>query len=129
MKIRSNSGYTLLEVILVLLLLTIAAVVVIPSLSTPRLDDAASVGAVIRHTREAAVRRGEMVRLHIGRSGLWQATAGSNPETLMAGRIQSASGGAIDLVFSPLGSCGAAPEGRPLVAGEVDPLTCEVPSR
>jgi prepilin-type N-terminal cleavage/methylation domain-containing protein len=128
MNLRTYSGYTLLEVIVVLILLTIAAGLVIPSLHTPRLDDPASMAAVIKRAREAAVRRGELVQLHIGRSGSWQATAGGNSEILMTGLLRGNSEGTIDLLFSPLGSCGAAPEAIQPNAVSVDPLTCEVQS-
>ena len=129
MIVHRSSGYTLLEVIVVLVLLTIAAAVVAPSLYPPRLNDPASLGSVIGRGREAAVRRGELVRLHIGGTGFWQLSAGSTPETLMAGRLQGTTEGSIDLVFSPLGSCGAAPEVPPQIAAEIDPLTCEMRSR
>ena len=125
-RVRTG-GYTLLEVIVVLILLSIAAAVVAPSLLSPSPDQASSLRAIISNAREAAVRRGEMVRLHIDRSGAWQAIAeGSAPgERLMVGQL-SDTRGAADLLFSPLGTCAPSPE--TLVApafAEFDPLTCE----
>lgn len=129
MNLYRNSGYTLLEMIVVLVLLTIAAAVVAPSLHLPGTNDPASLKAVIGKTRETAVRRGELVRLHIAPSGVWQANAGTTPETLMAGRLNGTMERSIDLVFSPVGSCGATPETTSQATEEIDPLTCEVRTR
>jgi prepilin-type N-terminal cleavage/methylation domain-containing protein len=128
---RARRGYTLVELVVVLILLTIAAAIVAPSLVLPRPDDASSFRSVIRSTRESAVRRAQTVRLHIHPSGAWQASAGPPPgtEILMSGRLTDARG-SIDLLFSPLGTCGPAPEDPPLETySSLDPLTCEVRSR
>jgi prepilin-type N-terminal cleavage/methylation domain-containing protein len=124
-------GYTLVEVIVVLVLLGVAATVVAPSLRSPRPEQSSSLRAVIGNAREAAVRRGEMVRLRIERSGAWHASAGSAPQTelLMSGRL-SDTGELVDLILSPLGSCAQAPEALPAQAlAAFDPLTCEIRSR
>lgn len=122
-------GYTLLEVIVVLVLLAVAATVVAPSLLAPRLKQhSSSVLAVVGIAREAAVRRGELVRLQVDRSGAWRASAGAPPngELLMSGRLSNPRGSTADIVFSPLGTCAPTPESIPseeLVG--IDPLTCE----
>lgn len=124
-------GYTLLEVIVVLVLLAVAAAVVTPSLLPPRPNQSSSLRTVVGTAREAAVRRGELVRLRIDRSGSWQAIAESSPRTefLMSGRIPD-TGGTVDLLFSPLGTCAPTPEALPAQAlAGLDPLTCEVRSR
>jgi len=104
---------------------------VAPSLLRPFRDQPSSLQTVVGTAREAAVRRAEMVRLHVDRSGAWQASAGISPTTeiLMSGRL-SDTRGSLDLLFSPLGTCGPSPEAAPPEAlGTFDPLTCEPRSR
>jgi prepilin-type N-terminal cleavage/methylation domain-containing protein len=122
-------GYTLLEVLVVLVLLAVAATVVAPSLLAPRLArQSSSVLALVGSMRETAVRRGGMVRLRIDRSGDWQAFSGTpaDREVLMSGRFSGPGNTAADIVFSPLGSCAPTPESVPPkeLAG-FDLLTCE----
>jgi prepilin-type N-terminal cleavage/methylation domain-containing protein len=124
-------GYTLLEVIVVLVLLAVAATVVAPSLLPPRPEQSSSLRALMGTAREAAVRRGEMVHLRIGQSGAWRASAGSSAQTepLMSGRLADSTE-AVDLLFSPLGTCALAPEAiRAQTLAALDPLTCEVRSK
>jgi prepilin-type N-terminal cleavage/methylation domain-containing protein len=128
-RMSVKTGYTLIEVIVVLVLLTIAAAVVAPSLLAPATDGAGPLVKVVATAREAAVRRGELLRLHVGRSGIWQVTPASGGETLMTGRLPSMGDGTVDLLFSPLGSCGVPPEATLKTGGEIDPLTCEVRTR
>jgi prepilin-type N-terminal cleavage/methylation domain-containing protein len=122
-----RGGYTLLEVIVVLVLLTIAAAVVAPSLLGSRPEGLSSLEAVLERARESAVRRGELVRLRIDRSGAWQAVAGTGGQTelLMSGGLAEPEASPIDLIFSPLGTCAPAPESIPVQAlVGLDPLTC-----
>jgi prepilin-type N-terminal cleavage/methylation domain-containing protein len=127
LSIRHSRGYTLIEMIVVLLLLTIAATVVAPSFILPRHDASSSLLDIVQSGRAAAVRRGELVHLHIAGSGEWQLTAGGT--VLSSGRVADTRGSA-DLLFSPLGSCGSVPEDPvPEALANFDPLTCEPPSR
>jgi prepilin-type N-terminal cleavage/methylation domain-containing protein len=126
---KPQSGYTLVEVVVVLVLLAVAATVVAPSLLAPRpLQRSSPFVAVVRAVRETAVRRGEMVRLRIDRSGAWQALTGvpADSEVLLSGRLSTPGHSSADIVFSPLGTCGSSPESSPSegFAG-IDPLTCQ----
>ncbi|MEO6055408.1 MAG: prepilin-type N-terminal cleavage/methylation domain-containing protein [Gemmatimonadales bacterium] len=126
------AGFTLLEVVVVLILLGIASAVVAPSLlvrPSPASAEA-MMQALVRNAREAAIRRGEMVRLTVHRSGEWQATAGTPPtrELLMSGRLTRPPVLPADLLFSPLGTCAPSIQsdgGAPF--GAFDSLTCESP--
>jgi prepilin-type N-terminal cleavage/methylation domain-containing protein len=127
MQQARTDGYTLIEVIVVLVILTIAAAIVAPSLLVPHRNESSSLTAVIAQVHIAAVRRAEMVRLRIDRSGAWQATAhlSGSPELLMSGQLPDGSGGT-DLLFSPLGTCAPSAEtGTPPAFVSFDPLTCE----
>ena len=132
MRVTRCAGYTLIELLVVLILVAIAAGVVAPSLLFTPADRATSLRAVIAQGREAALRRGEMVRLHLDRSGTWQlaAAGGSDVAVLLTGRITDRAVPATDLLFSPLGTCAPTPENLPLPVGlALDPLTCEMVSR
>lgn len=124
-----QSGYTLIEVTVVLVLLTVAATVVAPSLFVPAPQESSPLHALVREVRAVSVRRGEVVRLRIDRSGAWQALPGDPlaTEPLGAGWLPDQMAEAIELVFSPLGTCGfgAANDPRRSFDG-LDPLTCEV---
>ncbi len=114
--------------IVVLILLAVAAGVVAPSLLSSPPEEPSALRALIAGAREAAIRRGEIVRLRIDGSGAWQAVAGapSRSEVLLSGRLAEPPGGISDILFSPLGTCAPGVESEPaaeLLAG-FDPLTC-----
>jgi prepilin-type N-terminal cleavage/methylation domain-containing protein len=121
-----SRGYTLLEVIVVLVLLTLAASVVAPVFVAPRDPAAAAVG-VIGRARALAIRRAEALELRIEPSGAWRldGVASAQAGALVTGTISPAPRVAITLLFSPLGSC--APDAVTTVAPlmRLDPLTCE----
>jgi prepilin-type N-terminal cleavage/methylation domain-containing protein len=130
MYLSRRTGYTLIEVIMVLIVLTIAAAVVAPSLLSPA--PRSSLKEVVGSARDAAVRRGEMVRLRVDRVGLWQATVetGGQTELLISGRVLDATGTTMDLLFSPLGTCAPPPESIPAQSlAAFDPLTCQPRSK
>jgi prepilin-type N-terminal cleavage/methylation domain-containing protein len=132
MSLARHEGYTLVELIVVLILLTIAAAVVAPSFRSPGPKDSSAFPTVIGSAREAAIRRGEMVRLHIDRFGAWQASAGTDGQTefLMAGSLSDLQPSSTDFLFSAFGTCALAIESSPSEAlATLDPLTCEMRSR
>jgi len=123
-----RAGYTLVEVIVVLILLALAASAVALSLPSFRPEQSSALRALVGSAREASVRRGEMVRLRIDRSGAWQIVAGTPPgsEVRMSGRLADPPSNATDLIFSPLGTCAPPVEDNPVETfGDYDPLTCE----
>lgn len=125
---KVQSGFTMVEVIVVLVLLTLAAAVVAPSLLSSHSEVSSELPRLMRSAREAAIRRGETVHLRIDQSGAWQVVAGPTPpgEILLAGQLSSLPGGPTHLVFSPLGTCGPAVESEPLAPlAAINPLTCE----
>lgn len=117
-----------MEVIVVLILLTVAATLVAPSLLSSRPEPASQVRMLVKYAREASVRRGEMLHLRIERSGSWQAVVGLHPgsEVLMSGRLAHPLSTRVELVFSPLGTCAPPAESGPIDAlPAYDPLTCQ----
>jgi prepilin-type N-terminal cleavage/methylation domain-containing protein len=127
---RHRSGFTLLEIVVVLILMGLLAVLVAPTL-LPRHHDQNALNALLGSAREVAARRGEVVYVHIDPTGQWRMEAGANPSrgTLATGRVQPSLAASVTLIVSPLGSCGfdlrsAAAAG----AVALDPLTCEIRS-
>lgn len=122
-------GFTLIEMLVVLVLLALAAGLVAPALF-PRGNDPKAFATLVGLARDAAVRRGEVMYLRMERSGVWRITGEASAVSghLAAGRMSLAPlDAAFTLVISPLGSCAfdvqSTAAARVLV---LDPLTCEV---
>jgi len=117
-----RKGFTLVEMLVVLVLLGLAAALVAPAFITTPAKQTAELVELIGATRDAAVRRGEMVSLHVVRSGAWQV------EGVATGKLATPLAAApFTLVVSPIGSC--AFDVRSDAAAQainLDPLTCEV---
>ena len=71
-------GFTLIELIVVLAILSLAAAVTLPALLRPR-SGTTPVQTVIESARDAAARRGETVYLRIDPSGTWRMEGGGSP--------------------------------------------------
>jgi prepilin-type N-terminal cleavage/methylation domain-containing protein len=124
---RRRSGFTLVEILVVLILMALATALVAPALLPPRRERSA-LGALLGSARETAARRGEVVYLHIAPTGEWRIEGGANPleGTLATGRVQSFASAPVTLVVSPLGSCAFdVRSGAAAAVVELEPLTCE----
>jgi type II secretion system protein H len=125
-----RSGFTLIEMLVVLILMGLAAALVLPALLPPHHDDSA-LKALLGSAREAAARRGEVVSLQIDATGQWRMAAAANPleGTFGTGSVQPFLTSSVTLLVSPLGSC-AFDLRSAAAAGAValDPLTCEIRS-
>ena len=124
-----RKGFTLVEMLVVLILLGLAAALVAPALLPARHNDTSQFAALIAAARDAALRRGEVMWLRVERSGSWRldGDASTAQGAVAMGRLDATPSGGFTLVISPLGSCAfdvrsdAAAQRIPL-----DPLTCEV---
>jgi prepilin-type N-terminal cleavage/methylation domain-containing protein len=128
-RCSASGGYTLLELVVVLILLGVVAAVVATGLAALRADPAPELRLVIGNARDAAIRRGETIHLRVDRSGAWRMAAGApeRSKLLMSGRLHAPVRAASDLVFSPLGTCASPAESLPPAPNlEIDPLTCQV---
>jgi prepilin-type N-terminal cleavage/methylation domain-containing protein len=125
---RHRSGFTLIEMLVVLILMGLVAVLVVPALF-PRHHDQSALNALLVSAREVAARRGEVVYVHIDPTGEWRMEAGANPRQgpLATGRVEPFFTAAVTLMVSPLGSCGFDVRSAAAVGADVlDPLTCEM---
>lgn len=121
-----SKGYTLVELIVVLVLLAMAAMLVAPAVL--HRDGAGVLASLIGQARATAIARAEAVALRIERSGAWRldGLASSEAGAIALGRLPSPPATALTLIFSPLGTC--APDIETGAAAEplrLDPLTCE----
>ncbi len=120
-------GFSLIELVVVLIVLALAAALAVPALTRradPRRSELAS---LLLLSREAAARRGETVHLDIAPSGAWTITgaASGSDGPIRAGRVDSFPGLPLTLIVSPVGSCGF--DARSAKAASVirlDPLSC-----
>lgn len=104
---RTPRGVTLLELLVVLVLLGIAAAVVAPVLRVPpRADAGDTLQRVVADARALAVRRAESLVLDVAPDGAW--TLATRDAALVAqGRVEAAATSSIParLVVTALGAC------------------------
>lgn len=123
-----RGGFTLVEVIVVLLLLGLAAALAAPVFMAPQQDEAA-LATLVRSVRQLAERRGETLYLDMGREGRWSVVGSSSQEEggLMEGELEDYEGPAFRLVLSPIGTCALDVRSSPAASAlPVHPLTCEL---
>jgi prepilin-type N-terminal cleavage/methylation domain-containing protein len=125
----TRRGFTLLEVIVVLVVMGLTAALVAPALLPPK-EPSASLQGVIRHTQNLALRRAETILLEVSSEGRWHTigTSSAQDGPLSNGVLnEDAPPSDLALSVAPSGSCawrldpGAARPRPPL-----DPLTCRV---
>jgi prepilin-type N-terminal cleavage/methylation domain-containing protein len=122
-------GFTLVEIVVVLILLALAAGLVVPALIIREEADRSPLAQIISGSSELAARRGEIVHLRVAADGAWQVEGAASVEqgVLASGRLAGFDGPAFTLVISPIGTCGF--DVRSSAAARVlliDPLTCQL---
>jgi prepilin-type N-terminal cleavage/methylation domain-containing protein len=127
---RRSSGYTLLELIVVVALMGLAAALVLPILR-PRGPSESAMQAIVTTARQAAAQRGEIIYVRFEPTGEWHMEGGGSTleGDVMGGRIHAIAQVPLTLIVSPTGSC--AFDVRSAAAGaarlvKLDPLTCQI---
>jgi prepilin-type N-terminal cleavage/methylation domain-containing protein len=110
-----RDGFTLVELLVVLVLIGLAFVLVAPSVITQSRGGQPEIQRVIDGARRLALQRAEALTLSIDASGEWRILAGAaldgNP--LRAGVLEAPDGGFLRVRISALGAC--------VLAGAVPP--------
>ncbi|UCF18610.1 MAG: prepilin-type N-terminal cleavage/methylation domain-containing protein [Gemmatimonadota bacterium] len=128
-SMRSRSGFTLVEVVVVLILLGLAAGLVAPAIIFRDDRGESQLAQLIGGAQDLSARRGEIMHLRVDAGGEWRIEgAASLEEGLIArGRIDDFQGPPFTLVVSPIGTCGFDVRStEAALAFPVDPLTCEL---
>lgn len=132
LTVEERSGFTLIEVLVVLILLAVAAGLVAPALRPPPRPDESGFAALVRRARLTAARRGETIYLGLSQTGAWRidGAASLTEGALATGTVPDYGGPAATLVVSPIGTCAFdlhSTAAARVVA--IDALTCEVLDR
>ena len=126
---RYRRGFTLIEILVVLVLLGMAAALAAPALRSV-LPTRRGLSSLVPEAREAAAERGDTVYLRIAESGEWRIdarAAGSKP--VATGRVDPFPGLPLTLIVSPRGSCAFDPHSAKAAASiRLEPRTCKVQS-
>lgn len=126
-----RGGFTLIELVVVLVVMGLATALVAPALLPPAQERPASLQRVIADVQSSALRRGEPMLLRVDRDGAWSAHGASSDteERLGAGTLdeEARPPQPFTLRIAPTGSCGLELAGdttgwRP----PLDLLTCQV---
>ena len=128
----SHEGFTLLEMVVVLVLLALAAVLAAPALGKREEPRESELAALLTGAREAAARRGETIHLRISASGSWRIEGGGGGDTraIQTGEVEPFAGLPLTVVVSPLGTCGFDASSATAAAGiALEPLSCTLLSR
>jgi prepilin-type N-terminal cleavage/methylation domain-containing protein len=125
--IEMRRGFSLMELVVVLIVLALAAALAVPALTRRAERRGSELASLLLLSREAAARRGETVHLDIAPSGAWTITgaASGGDGPIRAGRVDSFPGLPLTLIVSPVGTCGF--DARSAKAASVirlDPLSC-----
>ena len=125
---RNARGFTLLEILVVLILLGVASTLVVPAFPDLPREEKHALDEVIDAARGLAVRNASTVTLAFGPDGRWTASQsnGSALSELPGGTIDQTDGPRIRLRISPLGGCsldGVPPTEPPFT---FDPVRCRL---
>jgi prepilin-type N-terminal cleavage/methylation domain-containing protein len=124
-------GFTLVEILVVLILMGLLAGLVGPAFLPPRRPPESGLATLVRRAQDIAAQRGETVFLALAAGGAWRMDGAASLEAgaIATGRLDGYAAPAGTLVVSAVGTCAwdvrstAAAQAVPL-----DPLTCTLPA-
>jgi prepilin-type N-terminal cleavage/methylation domain-containing protein len=129
--LHRGRGYTLLELLVVLVIMGIVAGLVVPALHLPRAASS-DLASVVALARQAAAQRDEVLTLRVSATGAWGLEEGSalSAHSIARGVMPAPHAGSFALILSPSGAC--APEAattRVATTLQLDALSCEIRDR
>jgi len=121
-----RDGFTLVELLVVILLIGIAFALVVPSFALPRPETEHAVQRVVDSARRLALRRAGEVVLTFDADGAWriEEAGGLDPDPLGSGVLARPYGEALRLRISALGACSL--DGADPVRPAIDLIRCRV---
>jgi prepilin-type N-terminal cleavage/methylation domain-containing protein len=128
-SVRSPRAFSLLELIVVMVVLSLGAALAVAALGRRTAPRESELASLILLSREAAARRGETIHLEIAASGAWtiQGSASRADGPIRAGQVSRFPGLPLTLIVSPIGSCGFDVRSSKAASDvRIDPLTCSV---
>jgi prepilin-type N-terminal cleavage/methylation domain-containing protein len=125
---KRRGGFTLIETLVVLVLLAMAAALVAPTIRSV-LPGGTGLSALVPEARKAAARRGETIYLRIRESGDWRMEGAASTGPFATGRVDPFPGLPLTLIVSPRGSCAFDPHSSKAARSfRLDSLTCKLES-
>ena len=124
-------GFTLVEILVVLILMGIVAGLAGPAFLPPRRAPEPGVATLVRRAQDIAARRGETVFLALSAGGTWRldGAASLDAGAIATGRLDGYTAPAGTLVVSAVGTCAWDVRSTPAArAVPLDPLTCMLPA-
>lgn len=121
-------GFTLVELVVVLVLMGLAVGLVAPALRPPQPAAESAVAPLLRTGRTAAVARGEPMVLKMNGAGSWRldARGTGDGDPVASGIVSPPPAAAFSIDFSPLGTCAADVRSGSAESLALEPLTCEI---
>jgi prepilin-type N-terminal cleavage/methylation domain-containing protein len=114
-------GVTLLELLIVLVLMTVAAALVLPTFRARPAEVESAQARVIATARRSAIRRAEPLRVRLFGDGAWSIRSQRDGALVDSGSVREALP-SLEMLVDPLGSC--IPVGQSAAVVTFDPLSC-----
>jgi prepilin-type N-terminal cleavage/methylation domain-containing protein len=123
---RGQRGFTLIEVLIVLVILGLLVALVAPAPLFSRRGPEEALNEVIDAARRAAVQRAGTVTLLLDSEGGWMLEAEGEAEPLRTGTLESPPSSPLRLDISPLGACMIDSYAASAPQYTVDPVRCRL---
>jgi len=124
----AERGLTLIEVLIVIAILAIAAAIVYPNIVRQDSPATLSEAQLIEQAKALAVARAEPVRLSVHLDGAWEIVSDAAPgaSALAAGHLAEAPAYAVELRVTELGTCFTARDDRRVEGPAIDAVSCTI---
>ncbi len=118
-------GFTIVEVVIVLMLVGIALTLAAPGFVRPVGKSEDSMQQIVDFSRRAALERAQSLLLAVGEGGAWSLTEHGAPDRPLATGALLSPSEPLQVTISPVGICIPA-EDSPSGSVMIDPVTCSV---